>query len=65
MRHYEPIVALAPDHCGGIWGYYDMLEVVANPDHEDHEEMTEWLGPDFDPETFARDEVNKLLASLG
>ena len=54
-----------PDDCGGISGYYDMLEAVANPDHEDHEAMTEWLGPDFDPEAFASEVVNELLALLG
>lgn len=27
---------------GGIGGFYDFLEAIRDPDHEDHDEMTEW-----------------------
>ncbi len=30
----------------------EMLEIVADPEHEEHDERTEWLGDDFDPEAF-------------
>ena len=50
-----------PDDCGGVWGYYEMLEALADPKHETHEEMTEWIGGEFDPEAFDLDEVNKAL----
>jgi len=56
--------ACPPEDSGGIYGYYEILEAVADPDHEDHDAMTEWLGADFDPEAFDRDEVNRMLASL-
>ena len=53
--------ACPPEDCGGPWGYTDFLEAIKNPEHEDHEEMMEWVGEDFDPEYFDIDEVNKYL----
>ena len=54
--------ACPPEDCGGVWGYYDFLEAVADPKHEQHEDMLEWLGGPFDPEAFDLDEVNRMLA---
>lgn len=54
--------ACPPEDCGGVWGYYDMLDALADPKHEQHEELLEWLGGPFDPEAFALDEVNQMLA---
>ncbi|MBC8522228.1 MAG: plasmid pRiA4b ORF-3 family protein, partial [Methanomicrobia archaeon] len=31
--------------------------IIKNPEHEEHEEMLEWLGGEFDPEHFDREEV--------
>jgi hypothetical protein len=56
--------ACPPEDCGWLTGYYSILEIVANPQHEEHEEMQEWLGEGFDPAAFDRDEVNELLASV-
>jgi hypothetical protein len=55
-------LACPPEDCGGIWGYYDMLEVLKNPKHERYEELSEWIGEDFDPERFDIDEINAALA---
>jgi hypothetical protein len=30
-------------------GYVEMLEVLADPDHERHADMREWLGEEVDP----------------
>ena len=30
-------------------------------DHEEHESMLEWIGHEFDPETFDLEEVNRTL----
>jgi hypothetical protein len=46
-----------PEDCGGVWGYGDLLEIIANPDDERYEEMLEWLGEDFDPEYFDVTEI--------
>lgn len=49
-----------PEDCGGVWGYQEILELLKNPEHPDYEErITDWLGEDFDPESFNMNEVNK------
>ncbi|MEA2010228.1 MAG: plasmid pRiA4b ORF-3 family protein [Actinomycetota bacterium] len=49
--------ACPPEDCGGPWGYADLLEVIADPKHPDHEERREWLPLDFDPEWFDLEET--------
>ena len=53
--------ACPPEDCGGIWGYYNMLNVIADETNEDYEEYAEWLGDGFDPEYFSVSEVNEEL----
>lgn len=50
-----------PEDCGGIWGYFGMLEILENPKHPEHVGYKEWLGGDFDPEYFNLDEINERL----
>ncbi|MBU1718206.1 MAG: plasmid pRiA4b ORF-3 family protein [Bacteroidetes bacterium] len=50
-----------PEDCGGVWGYADMLEALADPKHPEHEDIKEWYGDDFDPEYFSVDAVNASL----
>jgi len=54
--------ACPPEDCGGVWGYYEMLEAIADPNHEQHEDIVEWLGDEFDPDAFDLKEVNAMLA---
>lgn len=50
------------EDCGGVWGYADLLEVLKNPQHEEYDELVDWIGDEhFDPEYFDKDEVNELL----
>jgi hypothetical protein len=51
-----------PEDCGGPGGYYNLVEAVGDPEHQEHEEMLEWLGGGFDPEAFSIDDVNRRLA---
>jgi hypothetical protein len=51
-----------PEDCGGPFGYEDLLVILADPDHPDHEEQREWIGEDFDPEAFS---VAAADATLG
>jgi len=44
--------ACPPEDCGGVHGYYRLLEVLADPDDEEHESMLEWLGGEYDPQKF-------------
>jgi len=50
-----------PEDVGGAGGYAELLEAIADPDHEDHDANLEWLGGQFDPEAFSIAEVNKRL----
>jgi hypothetical protein len=54
-----------PEDCGGVWGYADFVEAMANPKHPEHKNMKEWYGEDFDPEAFDLDEVNRMLTGAG
>ena len=53
-----------PEDCGGIPGYYNLLEAIRDPAHDEHEEMLDWIGGDFDPEAFSVDDVNQRLTLL-
>jgi hypothetical protein len=56
--------ACPPEDCGGIWGYYNLLEAVRDPKHPEHEELREWLGEKYDPEAFDLDRINGLLSGV-
>ncbi len=56
--------ACPPEDCGGIGGYADLLEIIKNPKHEEHESMMEWLGGRFDPDAFDIEKTNKYLKKL-
>lgn len=56
--------ACPPEDCGGVPGFYDMLEVLKNPKSEEYEEISEWLGDSFDPTLFEIEEVNRELRHL-
>ncbi len=56
--------ACPPEDCGGFPGYMRMLDILKDPDDEEHEEMKEWIGEDYDPEKFDLDEVNQALRRL-
>jgi hypothetical protein len=51
-----------PEDSGGVWGYADMLNVLANPEHEEHQARLSWLGIEtavqYDPEAFDCEVVN-------
>jgi hypothetical protein len=61
--------ACPPEDCGGIWGYYALVEAVNDPEHEEHEDMRDWLCMDEDEEWdvkyFDLEETNaRMLAYL-
>jgi len=55
-------LACPPDDCGGIPGFYELVDALADPNHEQHQEMRDWIGGDFDPQAFSVEEVNRKLA---
>ena len=38
-----------PEDCGGISGFYEMLDARSDPTHEEHADICRWLD-DYDPE---------------
>ena len=56
--------ACPPEDCGGIGGYENFLEAIANPRHKQHRELLQWVGGSFDPEAFDIDAVNKMLKTI-
>jgi hypothetical protein len=49
--------------CGGPYGYQNLLEAIADPKHEEHVALTEWLGGPFDSERFDVAEADRLVRS--
>lgn len=71
--HYPMLVAAKgacpPEDCGGRWGYTELKEILADPSHEQHQEMLDWLGLEnssaFDPNAIATDHIEHELALSG
>jgi hypothetical protein len=58
-------MACPPEDCGGVWGYMNLITILKDPEHEEHDTYVEWLGlesgEDFDPKEFSLEEVNERL----
>jgi len=50
-----------PERCGGVDGFYELMDILDNPKHMDYEDTIEWLGEDFDIDFFDLEESNKDL----
>lgn len=53
--------ACPPEDCGGPPGYEDLLKILSDPSHPEHDDMFDWLPGDFDSEKFDVESVNKRL----
>ncbi|WP_219465982.1 plasmid pRiA4b ORF-3 family protein [Nonomuraea rhizosphaerae] len=57
-----------PEDSGGVYGYEYLLEILADPAHEEHRERLEWLGLDsadqFNPGSFDANKINDALSGL-
>lgn len=51
-----------PEDCGGPWGYQDMLAILANPKHEEHESFLDWCGSSFSPDEFDAMKATKAMS---
>lgn len=53
--------ACPPEDCGGPWGYKNLIEILTNPKHKEHQDTVDWLyldsAYDFDPEVFDLAEI--------
>ena len=57
-----------PEDCGGVDGYKDFLIVMANPAHEEYEELKAWAGLPknsfWDPHEFNLEKQASRLAGF-
>lgn len=60
----EGMMNCPPEDCGGIPGYYHLLEVLTNKRSKEHKEMLERVGGAFNPEHFDLPLVNASLEEL-
>ena len=56
--------ACPPEDCGGVSGYYHLLEALSDSEHEDHDMLMEWVGGKFDPEAFDVEAIDRALKHL-
>jgi hypothetical protein len=50
-----------PEDCGGTGGYRELLEILADPSHPEHDERRGWLVEPFDPDAFDPDQFEDNL----
>ncbi|MCC6779305.1 MAG: plasmid pRiA4b ORF-3 family protein [Hyphomicrobiales bacterium] len=53
-----------PEDIGGPWGYAELLEALADPRHERHRELKDWLEDEFDPNVVDVDALANQVAAL-
>lgn len=49
--------ACPPEDCGGVHGYEDLLAIINDRDHEEHQSTMEWLNGGFGPDKFSPKQV--------
>jgi hypothetical protein len=55
--------ASPPEDVGGVSGYADHLEALADEDHPEHQTYVEWRGVNFDPHQLDIEAINARLAA--
>lgn len=56
--------AAPPDDCGGVYGYYDFVAAVSDPNHPEHAEKMEWIGRPWDVAAFDLAAADSWLDAL-
>ena len=55
--------ACPPEDVGGIGGFYEFLEALADPEHDQHDDLMEW-GGEFEPEKFDARQATKEMKEV-
>ena len=53
--------ACPPEDCGGVSGFEDFCEAIADPKHPKYKEFKEWYDGKYDPGHFDLDSINEEL----
>lgn len=48
-----------PEDCGGVPGFKEFLEAMADPNHPEHQAVWNWYGDDYDP-----DDIEKYIIDI-
>ena len=49
--------ACPPEDCGGVSGYYNVINTLSDPENDDYAEMKVWVGKNWNPEKFNKNDV--------
>jgi hypothetical protein len=63
-RLIEVVGRCPPEDSGGPWGYGELIEALNDPTHERHDELSEWIGDDFDADDDQADMRKAEVAAL-
>lgn len=63
-RFLEGAWRTPPEDVGGAPGFEEFLEAMANPEHEDHDDLMEWYGRPFDAANIEPEVIRKQMARL-
>jgi len=57
--------AAPPEDCGGVAGYAEFVQAMADADHPEHGNLVEWIRTDtWDPAALDTIEINDRLAEI-
>ena len=64
-QHYPVCLAgklnCPPEDCGGIYGFNNMMQILKDEKHPNHEGIKEWIGENYNPDFFDLETVNEFL----
>lgn len=63
-RYLDGARRAPPEDVGGISGFELFLEAIADPNHEEHDELMRWYGAPFDPALIDEDVIRARVAKL-
>jgi Plasmid pRiA4b ORF-3-like protein len=63
-RFVDGAMRCPPEDVGGIPGFYEFLEAIADPKHPEHEDRLDWYGASFDPKDLETERIHKDLSRI-